>query len=524
MVYVYNETEKNLLNATCGNLRLVLLGSRIQGIQEEINNLNQNKISISEKGSAGGVAELDSNGFVPSTQLPSFVDDVLEFNSLANFPSTGESGKIYIAIDTEKTYRWSGTGYVVISDTITLGETSSTAYRGDKGKEAYDNANLALQGLTGKANTNHNHNDLYNTKAEITTALSGKSNTGHNHDDRYYDKTYIDNLDLGGGVDISGKLDISVHNALNSHNINLINGLQTELNKKHTDLVINYVHTGPVLPTMGSLSTNSFSRQPIVGEFFKMVVKLSNNDNFILGICQVTATTLSITTFNYKSFQYMSFEIENVNNLQSALDGMYNKSEVDAMFQEVWDYINPYLFYDDCTGNNPSEKYEIQSGLTATYTTFEDEPVLSIDGPTGRSLRPIVDRTQNDVKITWSQYMTSTSTVGNHYFGLIFNNTKNASPPSAYPWYLAGMPGGSGACGIRKDNTGSYPFISGTFTCPKQEWLTFELTIIGDNFTLKRLETGETVTATDSSLKGLNLEFFNGQFPVYMKNIKIEEI
>jgi|GEM_PF-3290612 len=80
------------------------------------------------------------NGIVPAAQLPSYVDDVLEYDSVTAFPATGESGKIYIAKDTNITYRWGGTVYVVISDTIALGETSSTAYRGDRGKTAYDHS------------------------------------------------------------------------------------------------------------------------------------------------------------------------------------------------------------------------------------------------------------------------------------------------------------------------------------------------------------------------------------------------
>lgn len=98
------------------------------------------KINASEKGSANGVAELDQNGRVPSNQLPSYVDDVVEYNSLNDFPVTGESGKIYVAKNTNVTYRWSGSTYVVIGTDLTLGETSSTAYRGDRGKAAYDAA------------------------------------------------------------------------------------------------------------------------------------------------------------------------------------------------------------------------------------------------------------------------------------------------------------------------------------------------------------------------------------------------
>lgn len=97
-------------------------------------------IPVSQKGAASGVAELDSSGKVPSAQLPSYVDDVVEFASRDSFPGTGEDGKIYIAEDTNLTYRWSGTQYVEISPSLALGETSSTAYRGDRGKTAYDHS------------------------------------------------------------------------------------------------------------------------------------------------------------------------------------------------------------------------------------------------------------------------------------------------------------------------------------------------------------------------------------------------
>ena len=94
----------------------------------------------STKGIAGGIASLDSNGTIPSSQLPSFVDDVLEFADKTKFPTTGDAGKIYIDCSTNTTYRWSGTRYTSIGADITLGETSSTAYPGDKGKVAYDHA------------------------------------------------------------------------------------------------------------------------------------------------------------------------------------------------------------------------------------------------------------------------------------------------------------------------------------------------------------------------------------------------
>lgn len=97
-------------------------------------------LKASQKGVNSGVAELDANGKVPSSQLPSYVDDVLEYASESAFPATGETGKIYVDTGTNTTYRWSGSAYVAIGSSLALGETSSTAYRGDRGAAAYTHA------------------------------------------------------------------------------------------------------------------------------------------------------------------------------------------------------------------------------------------------------------------------------------------------------------------------------------------------------------------------------------------------
>ena len=107
---------------------------------------NDAQVKRSEMGQAGGVATLDSAGKVPAAQLPSYVDDVVEGyysggkfytskDSSGNYSGviTGETGKIYVNLNDSKTYRWSGSAYAVISETLALGETSSTAYAGNKG-------------------------------------------------------------------------------------------------------------------------------------------------------------------------------------------------------------------------------------------------------------------------------------------------------------------------------------------------------------------------------------------------------
>ena len=117
-------------------------------------------IPASQKGAASGVASLDESGKVPSSQLPSYVDDVVEAYTVGETPLaqdwlsatdggealTPESGKIYIILSDgeyqNREYRWSGSQYAEISSSLALGETASTAYPGDKGKIAYDHSQI----------------------------------------------------------------------------------------------------------------------------------------------------------------------------------------------------------------------------------------------------------------------------------------------------------------------------------------------------------------------------------------------
>ena len=89
---------------------------------------------------SGNLAASRISGTISAANLPSYVDDVLEYASLSKFPTTGESGKIYTALDTNKIYRWSGNAYVVISETVALGTTHSSAGYGDESRAAYNHS------------------------------------------------------------------------------------------------------------------------------------------------------------------------------------------------------------------------------------------------------------------------------------------------------------------------------------------------------------------------------------------------
>lgn len=164
--------SKNVVPTTVSISNKLLVASDLSTYQEKLTEGDgididtNNKISVdisyltasrvgyipsSEKGSNNGVAELDSTGKVPSAQLPSYIDDVIEgYKDGVDFYTdsahtdliTPESGKIYVDLHTNTTWRWSGTAYVQISESLALGETSTTAYRGDRGKTAYDHSQI----------------------------------------------------------------------------------------------------------------------------------------------------------------------------------------------------------------------------------------------------------------------------------------------------------------------------------------------------------------------------------------------
>ena len=130
-------------------------------------------IPSSQKGTAGGVASLDSSGFILSSQLPPSVDEILEgylYNNAFyedeehDVEIDAQSSKIYVDLSNNLTYRWSGTAYVEISKSLAIGETSSTAYRGDRGKIAYDHSQAAhaRTDATNVADSSTNGNILIN--------------------------------------------------------------------------------------------------------------------------------------------------------------------------------------------------------------------------------------------------------------------------------------------------------------------------------------------------------------------------
>lgn len=189
---------------------------------------------INSKGAPNGLASLNESGIIPSAQLPSYVDDVIEVDTFSNLPGTGESGKIYIVQDTNLTYRWSGTDYVEISKSLALGETSSTAYPGDKGKATTDKLNRIPDKLiTDTVNVNQSTTEAvlnfttYKQEAQqigrntltITSATTSQAGLMSSSD-----KTKLDGLKDQAGItsDINAvqtNLETHINNKSNPHEV-----------------------------------------------------------------------------------------------------------------------------------------------------------------------------------------------------------------------------------------------------------------------------------------------------------------
>lgn len=213
------------------------------------------------------------SGVIDSSHLPSYVDDVLEYDTAASFPTTGEPGKIYVSTGTNLTYRWSGTGYVEISPSIALGETSATAYRGDYGAEAYSHSKA----------TGNPHGTTIAQISGLQTTLDGKAAASHTHT--------VDQI-----TDLQTKLDGKAAKA-HSHTISDVTNLQSSLDGKaaashsHDSVYVKKTTVTASTPTLewgktsnivsvdGKTATVTMPENPITAGLFEVKFDIGSDDN-----------------------------------------------------------------------------------------------------------------------------------------------------------------------------------------------------------------------------------------------------
>ena len=149
--------------------------------------LGYTPIDESKIGAVNGVASLDASGKIPASQIPGGFDEIEEYDTITAFPATGAEGKIYVTKDTNLTYRWTGSQYIEISASLALGETSKTAYRGDRGKIAYEHSQI-----TGNTSIHHTHSNkaLLDSYKQTEANLANAVAKVHEHEN----KTVLDGI------------------------------------------------------------------------------------------------------------------------------------------------------------------------------------------------------------------------------------------------------------------------------------------------------------------------------------------
>lgn len=344
------------------------------------------------KGMAGGLATLDNSGHVPSVQLPSYVDDILEFSSMEFFPTVGESGKLYLDKMTNKQYRWSGTQYTEIPKTIAIGETSSTAYAGDKGKKVTEDL------ISHKEDTDNPHN--------VSKYQIGLSNVDNTSDlakpvslavqaifDSLDEELEIKFNDVSDDIDsVDSKIDNHIKDKLNPHSvtksqIGLGNVNNTsDVNKPISTATQNALNNKVDKVTGKGLSTNDFTDT--------LKTKLDGLENYTLPIA--TSTVLGGIKTNYTSngkyykvsvntsgnaYVYVPWSDTNTtySNATTSSDGLMSsgdKTKLDSLSNVTVDSAM------SSSSTNPVQNKVIYSALSGKADSSHTHSYLSTSGGT----------------------------------------------------------------------------------------------------------------------------------------------
>lgn len=359
-------------------------------------------------------ANLSSNGTIPAHQLPSYVDDVLECGSLSSFPETGEEGKIYVALDTNLTYRWGGSTYVEISPSIGLGETSSTAYPGSKGKQLA----TALQSEVSRATTAENdirstitaeQNRAQNSEQELSGLIEKNTNditkVSNALDDATSEITTSLEAEKQSRIDADNaekterqSADTTLRTALNTHKADTSNPHKVTKAQVGLDKVDNTADADKVVASADKLTTS----RKIWGQEFDGESDISGDITLDGSIISSDTRLVDLglasgTLWMDRNVGASSPEDAGLYFAWGETQG-YTASEVGAAKQFEW---NDYKF-----GTSSSlTKYNSTDGLTALETT--DDAVLQnvhkCSIPTKVQIEELLDRTtyeyttQNDV-------------------------------------------------------------------------------------------------------------------------------
>lgn len=335
---------------------------------------------INSKGAPNGLASLNESGVIPSTQLPSYVDDVVEVAAFSNLPSKGESGKIYIVTSTNIQYRWSGTAYVEISKSITLGETSSTAYPGDKGKATTDVVNSLSDTLVNDVLVaQSNQNSVSLTIKSITKTTANK------------DKQLL--LADGDPILLTDGTPILLGDSESARIARATEGLYSQANDKVITINPATTSTAGVMSSSDKSKLDSLKSQAEIDELVtKLDTHISNKSN------PHSVTKVQVGLGNVDNTSDANKPISNAT--QTALNGKFSATDGNALKQRV-DNI-PELVATDITVDSDNDSVNISLDKTSIVDGTLSGTTININSATASKAGILVptDKSKIDKIIT----------------------------------------------------------------------------------------------------------------------------
>ena len=372
-------------------------------------------------------------GFIPSNLLPSYVDDVLEYANIASFPSPGESGKIYVALDTNLTYRWSGSEYIEISKSLALGTTSTTAFRGDYGQIAYThsqttgnphNTTLANLGVTVSAAT---INYLDGLDGNIMTKLGEK-------------------LSLSGGT-MTGYITLHHDPTQKMHAANK-DYVDKEINGIAVTVTQNVTHISELQSDVNNISST-------VGTQADTLVQVENS---LSGLNQTAQDHTEYITQMQQDISGLSTTVTETHNTVTVLEATINQLQIEFNVPAVFCVVDE--------ANKPLENKTYEIEYIIKYRGNETVPDhISLSG-SHTGITAVLDTTNKKIKFT-----VATSTAITAFFneynlscdytagGFLYENAKSCALQTV-PKGERGAQGDPGTAGISITGTQEYYYKS----------------------------------------------------------------
>ena len=319
------------------------------------------------------VATLGSDGKVPASQLPAYVDDVLEYANKNSFPATGETGKIYVDKSTNLTWRWSGTTYVQISPSLALGHTSSTAFPGDEGLQLdeyvdtlikYSNTMYYSENASEAAlKTAAENADIHNQGWKVLLRNTSVMRAYQDIDGNIIGSTYAKKTEIPNPVVIDSVLSSTSINPVQNRIVNTaVTNLQTNIDTLKTDL-----QSGNLIPYKAEKANADASGQGIIETYAKktevttLKTQLTNGTIVVMSATSANKATNDSAGNNIVSTYAKKSDIPSGLTVDSALSSTSTNPVQNKVIYAQLNTIGPKA--DDAY----NLAYAIQSGSVAAY-------------------------------------------------------------------------------------------------------------------------------------------------------------